>query len=204
MSHTIEQAITELKNGKFILVCDDKSREDEADLIMAAQFVTKEHVNFMINNGRGLICVPLSNATAKKLNLPLMVHEHVGTYETAFTISVDVKAGTHTGISSNDRALTISALGNADSQASDFVRPGHVFPLIAWDEGVLVRPGHTEASVDLMKLAGLNPVAVLCETLSNEGVPLKGAELEEFAAQFHIPIISIVDLIEYRRERSIS
>lgn len=204
MSHTIEQAIAELKNGKFILVCDDKSREDEADLIMAAQFVTKEHVNFMINNGRGLICVPLSNATAKKLNLPLMVHEHVGTYETAFTISVDVKAGTHTGISSNDRALTISALGNADSQASDFVRPGHVFPLIAWDEGVLVRPGHTEASVDLMKLAGLNPVAVLCETLSNEGVPLKGAELEEFAAQFHIPIISIVDLIEYRRERQIS
>lgn len=204
MSHTIEQAISELRNGKFILVCDDKSREDEADLIMAAQFVTKEHVNFMINNGRGLICVPLSNATAKKLNLPLMVHEHVGTYETAFTVSVDVKAGTHTGISSHDRALTISALGNANSVASDFVRPGHVFPLIAWDEGVLVRPGHTEASVDLMKLAGLNHVAVLCETLSDEGVPLKGAELEEFAAQFNIPIISIVDLIEYRRERQIS
>lgn len=204
LSHTIDQAIAELRAGKFILVCDDKSREDEADLIMAAQFVTKEHVNFMINNGRGLICVPLSNATAKKLNLPLMVHEHVGTYETAFTISVDVKLGTHTGISSSDRALTISALGNANSVAEDFVRPGHVFPLIAWDEGVLVRPGHTEASVDLMKLAGLNHVAVLCETLSNEGVPLKGAALSEFAAQFNIPIISIVDLIEYRRERQIS
>lgn len=204
MSHTIEQAISELKAGKFILVCDDQSREDEADLIMAAQFVTKDHVNFMINNGRGLICVPLSNATAKRLNLPLMVHEHVGTYETAFTVSVDVKAGTHTGISSNDRALTISALGNSDSVATDFVRPGHVFPLIAWDEGVLVRPGHTEASVDLMKIAGLNHVAVLCETLNSDGVPLKGAELEEFAAMFNIPIISIVDLIEYRRERSIS
>lgn len=204
MSHTIEQAISELKAGKFILVCDDQSREDEADLIMAAQFVTKDHVNFMINNGRGLICVPLSNATAKRLNLPLMVHEHVGTYETAFTVSVDVKAGTHTGISSNDRALTISALGNSESVASDFVRPGHVFPLIAWDEGVLVRPGHTEASVDLMKIAGLNHVAVLCETLNSDGVPLKGAELEEFAAMFNIPIISIVDLIEYRRERSIS
>jgi len=204
LSHTIEQAILELKAGKFILVCDDQSREDEADLIMAAQFVTKEHVNFMINNGRGLICVPLSNETAKKLNLPLMVHEHVGTYETAFTVSVDVKVGTHTGISSNDRALTISALGSSQSVASDFVRPGHVFPLIAWDEGVLVRPGHTEASVDLMKLAGLNPVAVLCETLSSEGVPLKGVELEAFAAQFNIPIISIVDLIEYRRKLQIS
>jgi 3,4-dihydroxy 2-butanone 4-phosphate synthase/GTP cyclohydrolase II len=204
LSHTIEQAILTLIAGKFILVCDDKSREDEADLIMAAQFVTKEHVNFMINNGRGLICVPLSNTIAKKLNLPLMVHEHEGTYETAFTISVDVKAGTHTGISSNDRALTISALGNVNSKAEDFVRPGHIFPLIAWDEGVLVRAGHTEASVDLMKLAGLNQAAVLCETLSNEGIPLKGAELEAFATQFNIPIISIVDLIQYRRERQIS
>jgi 3,4-dihydroxy 2-butanone 4-phosphate synthase/GTP cyclohydrolase II len=204
LSHTIEQAISELKAGKFILVCDDQSREDEADLIMAAQFVTKEHVNFMINNGRGLICVPLSNATAKRLELPLMVHEHVGTYETAFTVSVDVKKGTYTGISSHDRALTISALGSLESVASDFVRPGHVFPLIAWEEGVLVRPGHTEASVDLMKLAGLNPVAVLCETLSSDGIPLKGALLEEFARTFSIPIISIVDLIAYRRERTIS
>lgn len=204
MSQSIEQAIKTLQEGKFILVCDDQSREDEADLIMAAQFVTKEHVNFMINNGRGLICVPLSNATAKKLELPLMVHEHVGTYETAFTVSVDVKKGTHTGISSNDRALTINALGNSESQASDFVRPGHVFPLIAWEEGVLVRPGHTEASVDLMKIAGINPVAVLCETLNSDGVPLKGAELIEFAALFNIPIISIVDLISYRRERQIS
>lgn len=204
MSHSIEQAILDLKAGKFILVCDDQSREDEADLIMAAQFVTKEHVNFMINNGRGLICVPLSNETAKRLDLPLMVHEHIGTYETAFTVSVDVKKGTHTGISSHDRALTISALGSLNSLPSDFVRPGHVFPLIAWKEGVLVRPGHTEASVDLMELAGLNPVAVLCETLSTEGVPLKGQELIDFAKLFHITIISIVDLIKYRRERLIS
>lgn len=204
MSHTIDQAIAQLKAGKFILVCDDKTREDEADLIMAAEFVTKEHVNFMINNGRGLICVPLSNATAKKLELPLMVHEHAGTYETAFTVSVDAKVGTHTGISSHDRAVTISSLGSKNAQASDFVRPGHVFPLIAWDEGVLVRPGHTEASVDLMKIAGLNHVAVLCETLSEDGVPLKGQELVEFADRFSIPIISIVDLIEYRRARQTS
>lgn len=204
MSHSIDQAILALKSGKFILVSDDHSREDEADLIMAAQFVTKEHVNFMINNGRGLICVPLSSETAKRLELPLMVHEHEGTYETAFTISVDVKKGTHTGISSYDRALTISALGSLEASPSDFVRPGHIFPLIAWDEGVLVRPGHTEASVDLMKIAGLNPVAVLCETLSSDGVPLKGQDLIDFSKLFHIPIISIVDLIQYRRERLIS
>lgn len=204
MSVAIEAALAELKNGRFILVCDDETREDEADLVMAAQFVTTENVNFMINNGRGLICVPLSSAVAKKLNLPLMVQDHVGTFETAFTISVDVKKGTHTGISSQDRALTIKALGTAESTPDDFVRPGHIFPLIAWEEGVLVRAGHTEAAVDLMKLAGLNPVAVLCETLSSEGVPLKGELLKEFAHHFNIPLISIRELIEFRRSKSIS
>ena len=204
MSVEIINALAELKAGKFILVCDDESREDEADLIMAAQFVTTENVNFMINNGRGLICVPLSQTTAKKLNLPLMVQDHAGTYETAFTISVDAKNDTRTGISSHDRAVTIAALGNPESTESDFVRPGHIFPLIAWDEGVLVRAGHTEAAVDFMKLAGLNPVAVLCETLSADGVPLKGALLKEFADHFNIQIVSIKQLIEYRRSKSIS
>ena len=204
MSIAIEAALAELKLGKFILVCDDETREDEADLIMAAQFVTTENVNFMINNGRGLICVPLSNSVAKKLNLPLMVQDHAGTYETAFTVSVDVKKGASTGISSHDRALTIKALGSAESSPDDFVRPGHIFPLIAWEEGVLVRAGHTEAAVDFMKLAGLNPVAVLCETLSADGIPLKGDLLKEFAEHFHIPIVSIRELIEYRRSKSIS
>jgi 3,4-dihydroxy 2-butanone 4-phosphate synthase/GTP cyclohydrolase II len=204
VTDTIEKAINELKAGRFILVCDDESREDEADLIMAAQFVTKEHVNFMINNGRGLICVPLSSEIAKRLRLPLMIAEHEGTLETAFTVSVDVVKGTHTGISSQDRALTISALGEPKSLPEDFVRPGHVFPLIAWEEGVLVRAGHTEASVDLMKLAGLNPVAVLCETLSDQGVPLKGKVLTDFSKQFNIPIISITELIEYRRSLVVS
>lgn len=201
MFESIEKAIQELKAGRFILVCDDESREDEADLIMAAQFVTKEHVNFMINNGRGLICVPLSLETAKRLKLPLMIADHEGSLETAFTVSVDVKKGTHTGISSQDRALTINALGDPQSLPEDFIRPGHVFPLIAWEEGVLVRAGHTEASVDLMKLAGLNPVAVLCETLSDQGVPLKGKILTDFAKEFNIPILSITELIEYRRSR---
>lgn len=204
MPHSIEKALHELKAGRFILVCDDESREDEADLIMAAQFATTEHINFMINNGRGLICVPVSPKIAKKLNLSLMVSEHTGTFETAFTVSVDVKKGTHTGISSKDRALTISALADPQSEAMDFVRPGHVFPLIAWEEGVLVRPGHTEAAVDFMKLAGLHPVAVLCETLSADGIALKGNLLAEFAREFNIPIVSITDLIEYRRKQSIS
>lgn len=201
MSAQIEKALHELKNGRFILVCDSESREDEADLIMAAEFVETSHVNFMINNGRGLICVPLSREVAKKLDLPLMVREHTGTYETAFTVSVDVKKGTHTGISSPDRALTIRALSDPKSGPFDFARPGHVFPLIAWEEGVLVRPGHTEASVDLMKLAGLNPVAVLCETLDQNGIALKGQPLRDFAAQFSIPIISIEDLIAFRKSK---
>lgn len=202
MFQSIEKALHELKSGRFILVCDSESREDEADLIMAAEFVEALHVNFMINHGRGLICVPLSNEVARHLDLPLMIREHQGTFETAFTVSVDYKNGTHTGISSKDRALTIRALSDKKSTKSDFARPGHIFPLIAWDQGVLVRPGHTEAAVDLMKLAGLCPVAVLCETLSNEGVPLKGAKLSEFARVHNIPIISITDLIEYRKSHS--
>ena len=199
MSIAIELALNEIKAGRFVLVCDDESREDEADLIMAAEFVTKDHVNFMINNGRGLICTPMSKKRAEELSLTLMVQEHVGTFETAFTISVDVKSGCKTGISSHDRALTINALAHPKSRPEDFVRPGHVFPLIAWEEGVFIRPGHTEASVDLMKLAKLAPVAVLCETLSEDGVPLKGQELKEFGKKFNIPIISIVELIEFKR-----
>lgn len=200
MQASIDKALHELKSGRFILVCDSESREDEADLIMAAEFATTSHVNFMINHGRGLICVPLSQSIAKKLDLPLMVREHTGTYETAFTVSVDVKKGTHTGISSADRALTIRALSDSKSTSFDFARPGHVFPLIAWEEGVLVRPGHTEASVDLMKLAGLSPVAVLCETLDENGNALKGQPLRDFAAKFNIPILSIEDLIAFRKE----
>lgn len=204
MFNSIDNAIKELIAGKFILVCDDESREDEADLIMAAEMVTTEHVNFMINQGRGLICVPMAASVAKKLNLPLMVTEHVGTFETAFTVSVDVIKGTRTGISSNDRAATIKALSHSEARPEDFARPGHIFPLIAWEEGVLVRAGHTEASVDLMKLAGLSPVAVLCETISSEGVPLKGDALRVFSTTFNIPIISITDLIEYRKKRNVS
>jgi 3,4-dihydroxy 2-butanone 4-phosphate synthase / GTP cyclohydrolase II len=196
---SIKNAIREIQNHKFVLVCDDQTREDEADLIMAAEFVETAHVNFMINHGRGLICAPICDSIAKRLELPLMVKEHTGSFETAFTVSVDFIHGTKTGISSKDRALTIKSLSNENSGPSDYAKPGHIFPLIAWEKGVLIRAGHTEAAVDLMKLAGLKPAAVLCETLSSEGVPLKGEALVAFSKEWNIPIISIKDLIAYRK-----
>lgn len=203
MYSSISEAIAELKNGRFVLVSDDESRENEADLLMAAEFVTSVHINFLINHARGLICAPLTNQIAKKLNLPLMITEHQGTTETAFTVSVDAKEGTHTGISSADRATTLKLLAEKSARPSDFVRPGHIFPLIAWDEGVLVRAGHTEAAVDLLKLAKLTPVAVLCETLNEEGIALKGEELALFSQKFNIPIITISNLIKYKKELQI-
>ena len=198
MIESLKIALSELQAGRFILVCDDIDREDEADLIMAARFVDSSHVNFMINHGRGLICTPMSSIKAQSLKLPLMITENVGTFEVAFTISVDAKVGTGSGISSKDRARTISLLSSESASASDFVSPGHVFPLIAQADGVLIRAGHTEASVDLMGLAGLKEVAVLCETLNSEGEPLKGAELTAFSKKWNIPVISIKELIDYR------
>lgn len=198
MNDSLKKALSELQAGRFVLVCDDKDREDEADLIMAAQFVDSSHVNFMINNGRGLICTPLTKEKAAHLKLPLMIKENEGTNETAFTISIDAKIGTHTGISSKDRARTISLLSTETASSMDFVSPGHVFPLIAQDGGVLVRAGHTEASIELLKMAGLKEVAVLCETLSCEGEPLKGESLTAFAKEWKIPLISIKEIINYR------
>jgi len=191
------QAIDDLKSGKFILVSDDSDRENEADLVMAAQFVTIKHINFMINFGKGLICTPLSSEVAKKLNLPLMIREHEGTLETAFTVSVDASEGTHTGISSQDRALTITKLSDECARPEDFSRPGHIFPLIANDGGVLKRPGHTEATLELLKLAQLKPVGVLCETLNRDGNPIKGDELLTFSKDHDLQIVSIAQLIDY-------
>lgn len=194
LPENIEAALSDLKAGHLVLVTDNHQREDEADLLLAAQFITVEKINFFFNHARGLITVPLSSAIAKKLNLPLMVPENVGTMTTAFTVSIDAVAGTHTGISSADRALTIKKICDKDAIPGDFYRPGHVFPLIANEGGVLARPGHTEAAIELMKLAGLTQVAVLCETLNNEGQTLKGAELLEFAKTFKLKIISIDEI----------
>jgi len=199
VNETLKTAISALQSKRFVLVCDAKDREDEADLIMAAQFVDSSHVNFMINHGRGLICVPLTKQKAKELSLDLMVKKNDGTMEVAFTVSVDAKVGTHTGISSKDRARTISLLSEDNAKETDFITPGHVFPLIAHPGGVLSRPGHTEAAVELVNLAGLKPVAVLCETLNCEGEPLKGDALLKFAHEWKIPVISIEEIIEHKK-----
>ena len=193
----IADILKDLKNGHLVLVTDDHDREDEADLLMAAEFITTEKINFFLNHARGLITNPISSEVAKKLELPLMVLENAGTMQTAFTVSIDAIEGTHTGISSRDRALTIKKLSDPKAEAQDFERPGHVFPLIAQDGGVKVRAGHTEAAIDLMKLAGLNQVAVLCETLNAEGEALKGEELLYFARKFKIKLISIAELKTY-------
>ncbi len=186
--------LEDLKNKKFILLCDEPDRENEADLIMAAEFVTKEHVNFMINHGRGLICAPLTKKRAVELDLPLMIKEHEGSVNTAFTVSVDAKEGIGSGISSADRARTLHLLSGPQTTPQDFVRPGHIFPLIAHEKGVMFRSGHTEATVALLTLAGLTPVGVLCETLNNEGIPLKGEALKQFAVVHQLKIYSIAEL----------
>jgi 3,4-dihydroxy 2-butanone 4-phosphate synthase/GTP cyclohydrolase II len=201
--NSIQSILNDLKKGKFVLVCDEVDRENEADLVMAAEFVTNEKVNFMINHGRGLICVPMSQSTAERLELPLMIREHVGTLETAFTVSVDAKFGIGSGISSLDRATTIRLLSNKNSSPQDFHKPGHIFPLIAHVEGLKKRKGHTEAAVELMKLSGLQPVAVLCETLNEEGIPLKGEALIDFAERHYLKITSIVELMKSLYEKSI-
>lgn len=194
----IENVLKDLKAGRLVLVTDSHVRENEADLLMAAEFITAEKINFFLNHARGLITNPISSDVAKKLNLPLMIVENKGSMQTAFTVSIDAIEGTHSGISSKDRALTIKKLSDKNAKASDFERPGHVFPLIAHDGGVLVREGHTEAAIDLMNLANLEPVAVLCETLNEDGETLKGKELLEFASKNEIKIVSIDEIKNYR------
>lgn len=199
MPADLKSILDDLKKGKLVLVTDSHDREDEADLLMAAEFVSADKINFLLNHARGLITNPISSAIAQKLNLPLMVPENAGSLMTAFTVSIDVIAGTHTGISSKDRALTMLKMADPESRGEDFERPGHVFPLIAHDQGVLAREGHTEAAIDLLVLAGLYPVAVLCETLNEKGEALKGEELLCFSRQFQIPIVSIEEIKRYRQ-----
>lgn len=194
----MEEILKDLKAGRLVLITDSHKREDEADLMIAAEFITTEKINFFLNHARGLITNPISPDIAKKLDLPLMVAQNAGTLQTAFTVSIDAISGTHTGISSHDRAVTIKKMADRTAHADDFERPGHVFPLIAHEGGVLIREGHTEAAIDLLKLAGLYPVAVLCETLNVQGEALKGEELVSFARQFDIKIVSIEEIISYR------
>ncbi len=205
--NTIEEAIQDIKLGKLIIVVDNEDRENEGDFICAAETISPEIVNFMITEGRGLICAPLDEHRADELNLPLMVRNNTSLHETAFTISVDlIGHGCSTGISTYDRALTIKALANKEYVSSDFARPGHIFPLRAKSGGVLQRTGHTEAVVDLARLAGMNSAGALVEILNEDGTMSRLPQLIKKAEKFNLKMISINDLVEYRlrRERLVS
>lgn len=201
--NSIEDAIKDIKNGKMVIVVDDEDRENEGDFIMAAQNVTAADVNFMITHGRGLVCAPVSNKIATKLNLPLMIQTGGDHHGTAFTVSIDAKVGATTGISAKDREQTLKLLANSETKPSDFVRPGHIFPLIAKDGGVLAREGHTEAAVDLATLAGLAPAGVICEILKEDGEAARLPDLKILADKFGMKLISIEDLIEFKKKELI-
>ncbi|WP_366935343.1 bifunctional 3,4-dihydroxy-2-butanone-4-phosphate synthase/GTP cyclohydrolase II [Ignavibacterium sp.] len=195
---SVEQAIDEIKNGRVIIVVDDEDRENEGDFICAAEYVTPDIVNFMVTHGRGMLCVALSKKRLDDLNLPLMVDSNSALHGTQFTVTVDAIEGTTSGISAADRALTIKKLVDENSKPEDFARPGHIFPLRAFDEGVLRRAGHTEAAVDLCRLANLKPAGVLCEILRQDGEMARVPELIEVAKKFNLKILTVQDLIQYR------
>ena len=193
----VEKAIDDIKHGKMVIMMDDEDRENEGDLVYAATFSTAEMVNFMAKEARGLICTPVTKEIAAKLDLLPMVSNNVSNHETAFTVSIDSTNAT-TGISADERDDCISKLANPLTVADDFVRPGHIFPLIAKDGGVLVRTGHTEGSVDLCKLAGLAPAAVICEIIKDDGKMARMDDLEIFSKEHDMTIVYISDIVEYR------
>lgn len=200
---SIEEALKDIKDGKMIIVVDDPNRENEGDFVIAAEKVTPEAINFMAKHGRGLICVPITKKRAEELQLLPMLPNSNALHETAFTVSVDAKPefGVTTGISVKDRAITIKVLIDPKTKPEDLAKPGHVFPLIAKDGGVLERAGHTEAAVDLARLAGLYPAGVICEIMNEDGTMARLPELEKIAEKFNLKIITIEDLIRYRRKR---
>jgi len=200
MFNTIEEGIADIREGKMIIVVDDEDRKNEGDLVVAAEKATPEVINFMATHARGLICVPMEGARLDQLDIKPMVTNNTDNHETAFTVSVDHRSCT-TGISAHERAATIAALIAPDSTADDFRRPGHIFPLRYREGGVLRRAGHTEGSIDLARLAGLYPAAVICEIMSADGTMARVPELIEFARRHGLKIITIADLIEYRRRR---
>jgi 3,4-dihydroxy 2-butanone 4-phosphate synthase/GTP cyclohydrolase II len=203
--NSVEEILAELRAGGMVVIMDDEERENEGDLIMAAECVTPAAVAFMIRHTSGIICVPMEEQHLVRLDLPQMVPVNNETQRTAFTVSVDLRAGTTTGVSSADRTATIRGLADEASVAGDFARPGHIFPLRSRRGGVLVRAGHTEAAVDLCRLAGLKPVGVLCEVMNEDGSMARRPQLEEFARRHQLKIGTIADLIRHRlrTERSV-
>lgn len=197
----IETALDELRQGKMIILVDDEDRENEGDLVLAAEFASPETINFMAREGRGLICLTLTEERADYLDLPPMVASNTASFGTAFTVSIEAREGVTTGISAADRAQTIQVAVAEESSATDLARPGHVFPLRAKNGGVLVRTGQTEGSVDLMELAGLKPAGVICEIMNADGTMARRPQLEVFARTHDLKIVTIADLVEYRLQR---
>ena len=195
MNFNIKEAVSDFKKGKFLIVIDDKNREDEGDLVLAASKATPEKVNFMIKQAGGLICVPMEGKRLDELEIPLMTKNNTEYTKCAFTIPVDCKKGTTTGISAFDRARTIQKLADKKSKANDFAKPGHIFPLRAEEKGLKKRKGHTEASIELCKLARAYPAAVICEIIGKNGRMARSNELRQFAKKHKIRIIAISDLI---------
>ncbi|MDY0133326.1 MAG: bifunctional 3,4-dihydroxy-2-butanone-4-phosphate synthase/GTP cyclohydrolase II [Desulforegulaceae bacterium] len=195
---SIKQAIEDIKAGKMVILTDDEDRENEGDLTIAAEKVTPEVINFMARYGRGLICMPLTDEKCRQLKLPMMVDENTSPHETAFTVSIEAREGVTTGISAADRAKTVLTAVADDAKPEDLVKPGHIFPLRAKDGGVIVRAGHTEASVDLARLAGLKPSGVICEIMDDDGSMARMPSLEKFSEEHNIGICTIAELISYR------
>lgn len=199
--NSIEEAIEDFKNGKMIIVIDDADRENEGDIIMASELVTPENINFITREARGILCVAVTSERARELDLKLMVEKNTALHQTHFTVSIDYLKGTTTGVSASDRAATIKAVVEPKVKPADFARPGHIFPLIADNGGVLKRAGHTEAAVDLARLAGLKPSGILCEIMDEDGSMARTPSIIEFARKHNLKIISIADLIQYRRKK---
>ena len=200
--HTIKEALEDLRRGKIILVTDDEDRENEGDFICAAQFATTENINFMATHGKGLICMPMSEEYVEKLKLPQMVENNTDNHETAFTVSID-HLTTTTGISAVERSITALACVKEDAKPEDFRRPGHMFPLKAKKNGVLERNGHTEATVDLCRLAGLKECGLCCEIMREDGTMMRTEELSKLAQQYQMKFITIKNLQDYRKCKQI-
>lgn len=199
----IDDAINDIRQGKFVVVVDDEDRENEGDIIAAAETITPDKVNFMLKRARGVLCVPITRERCLELNLARQVEENTSIHGTPFTVTVDKLEGCTTGVSSHDRAATINALADPVMGAEAFGRPGHINPLYAADNGVLERDGHTEAAIDLVKLAGMRPAAVLMEVMNDDGTMARLPQLKEFADKWGLKLISIKDLIEYRKTKGI-
>jgi 3,4-dihydroxy 2-butanone 4-phosphate synthase/GTP cyclohydrolase II len=197
----VDRALSEIRKGRMVILTDDEDRENEGDLVMAAEKATPQAINFMATHGRGLICLSLTEERIRRLNLPLMVHDNTSPFQTAFTVSIEAARGVTTGISAADRARTIQAAVAPNAKPGDLVRPGHIFPLRARDGGVLVRTGQTEGSVDLARMAGLEPAGVICEIMKPDGSMARRPDLVKFSRKHKLVLLSVADIIRYRLER---